>query len=248
MRDYKEIMSEYHNGDKKKAKEDMCSLMHRYVYSLMKEMYIPSNLFEDAYQTGIMAVLANMDNYDPDVAKPTVYFKPFIKYDIMDLVKQEKYRSSKHYYCKLEKVERSMESMEEKKESITIEMIMKHTGLTKKDTKATLEHLSRVKYEVGIEDIIPVIPDAHYSIEETAITHCEVSRMQKEIRNLEIAAQSNLISHYGLYGNKPITIKQIAKNTGQSEYEIKKNIKDSIFLLKMKMESQHQIKTTLLMN
>ena len=235
MKDYKAIMNEYHNGDKKRAKEDMCSLMHRYVYSLMKEIYIPSNLFEDAYQTGIMAVLANMDNYDPEVAKPTVYFKPFIKYGIMDLVKQEKYRSSKHYYRKLEKVERSMESMEEKKESITIETIMERTGLTKKDTKATLEHLSRVKHEVGIEDIIPIIPDDHYSIEETAITHYEVSRMQKEISRLEMTAQSNLISHYGLYGNNPITIKQIACDTGHSEYEVKKGIHDSLFLLKLRM-------------
>ena len=238
-------MNEYHKGNEKKAKEDMCQLLHRYIYSLMKEMYIPGDLFEDAYQEGIIAILENIKNYDPEYTKPTVYFKPFIKYGIMDFVKRNVYKSSKHYYRKLEKVETSIEEIITEQNPVTINTIAAKSGMKEKDVKATLNHLSRIKHTVSAEETIDFSINSEKSTEEIAISRLETKQLYHAINKVDKKSKNNIVRYFGLNGCVPESIVGIAAKEGRTAYEVKKDINDTLFLLKMKME--HQSSTVLLL-
>ena len=94
----------------------------------------------------------------------------------------------------------------------------------------------RIKGETDLEVVAPYIPDDRFNIEETAIKNYEIQQVYREIEKLPTKAQYNICEHYGLSGKNPRSISQIACETNQKEYEVKKGIQDNLFLIKIKME------------
>ena len=87
FKDFTLIMADYHSGDEKKiqqAKDDACENLKGFIiYMIMRNFWTYCrNNFYDLLQCGYIGILKGLEVYNPEKAKPTTFFKTYIKSEI----------------------------------------------------------------------------------------------------------------------------------------------------------------------
>lgn len=98
--DRKAIMDKYHSGNPRlinEAKEEMIDALEDYIYHMIHRRFAAHlNMIEDLSQSGKMAIIMHMGDYNPQY-KLTTFFSFHIQNEMQELVNRENGES--HYYA-----------------------------------------------------------------------------------------------------------------------------------------------------
>ena len=146
---YIKIMEDYNSGDefkKKKAIDDMINNLSMYVYSVIAK-YFPSYIKykEDLYQEGCLAILKNLEKYDPNIAMPSTFFFIYIKDQINTFIVKNVNNTSRYCGNNMNKIKNAIKYYEMKNQNFSNEDIAEQTGLSIKQVVCTMNIMNNTE-------------------------------------------------------------------------------------------------------
>ena len=153
---YIKIMEDYNSGDefkKKKAIEDMIKNLSMYVYSVIAK-YFPSYIKykDDLYQEGCLAILKNLDKYNPEIAMPSTFFFIYIKEQINTYIINNVNNTSRYYGHNIIKIKKAIKHFETNNQDYTNADIAQYTGLSIETviyTMNAIKNETEIKYDTN---------------------------------------------------------------------------------------------------
>ncbi len=151
-----------------------------YIYYVIKKHY-PSFIKEasDMYQNGVIGLINAMKRYHPEKGAFFSYSTPFIKKELSSYVRFVAAESSEYFAAVHNSVERAKTKLETEGKPLSVELIMKETGLSNKIVKREMKvDRTKVSYdsltECGtnmslsdnfiVEDMLSCLPDIRKKI------------------------------------------------------------------------------------
>lgn len=170
-----EIMALYQT-DAGTAKEKMIEKYSTYIYHVIKTAFPTyAGSRQELYQHGVIGILRAMQGYNPGKSAFLTYCTPYIKNEMSRHVRFLSNESSEYYAAVHNQVERAKTKIEGEGVPVTVETVMKETGMSKKIVKREL-NIDRTKVSFDavpersenmklnenyvVDDILSVIPEA----------------------------------------------------------------------------------------
>lgn len=124
------IMDIYHSdGLRKLGAELAIDHMDKYIHKFIYETYPTyQSMYDDLYHQGVLAILENLEAYDPAITKPTYYFSVRMK-DLMNKLLNNINGTTKHYTEKNKIVQAAISEFELAGKHYSINDLMVKTGL-----------------------------------------------------------------------------------------------------------------------
>ena len=221
------IMDKYHSGDQRLQEEaiaDMVAALDDYVYFMIHRRFAGYiSMIEDLAQSGRMAIIEHMGNYNPQF-KLTTYFSFHIQNALQELVNKENGES--HYYAESKNIiVKTIRQLGMDFDNIDEQVLAMHLNMTTGRLHSILDKtLYKKKVELIEED--GETSSEYYDSPETAFMRSE---LQKEFRNcidsLDEVEQIVLCMHFGFYhpqfndGEKTFKLSEIQKTLTDAGYE-----------------------------
>lgn len=197
----KTIMDMYHSGDPMKRDQaiaDMVTALDNYVYHMIHKRFAGYiNMIEDLSQSGRMAIIEHMGDYNPQY-KLTTFFSFHIQNALQDLVNRENGES--HYYAESKNIiVKTIRSLGMDFDNIDEQVLAMHLNMTTGRLHSILEKTLRKKKVELIEEDGDTSSE-YYDSPEVAFMKAETRRdFRKCIDMLDETEQIVLCMHFGFY-------------------------------------------------
>jgi RNA polymerase sigma factor (sigma-70 family) len=197
----KAIIDKYHSGNqrlKDEAIADMVSALDDYVYYMIHRRFAGyMNMIEDLAQSGRMAIIEHMGDYNPEF-KLTTFFSFHIQNALQELVNKENGES--HYYAESKNIiVKTIRSLGMDFDNIDEQVLAMHLNMTTSRLHSILEKTLRKKKVELIEEDGETSSE-YFDSPETAFMRSE---RQQEFRQcldaLDDTEQIVLCMHFGFY-------------------------------------------------
>ena len=195
------IMEKYHSGDpykREQAKAEMLDALDDYIYFMIHKRFAGyRGIIEDLAQSGRMAILEYMGNYNPEF-KLTTFFSFHIQNALQDVVNKENGES--HYYAESKNIiVKTMRSLGMDFDNIDEQVLAMHLNMTTGRLHSILEKtINKKKVELIEEDADT--SNEYYDSPETALMKNEMKKeYRKCIQMLDEEEQIVLCMHFGFY-------------------------------------------------
>jgi RNA polymerase sigma factor (sigma-70 family) len=201
LEDRQAIMAKYHSGSQRLRDEaiaDMVAALDDYVYYLIHRRFAGyMSMIEDLAQSGRMAIIEHMGDYDPKY-KLTTFFSFHIQNALQELVNKENGES--HYYAESKNIiVKTIRNIGMDFDNIDEQVLAMHLNMTTGRLHSILEKTIRKKKVELIEEDGETSND-YYDSPESAFMKTE---MQQEFRAcidaLDETEQIVLCMHFGFY-------------------------------------------------
>ena len=208
----------------------MCERLLPEIQYIARKCHVPASMWEDAISEGKMAVIENMEKYDPNKSTPETFFRVYITHNIYYYMQKNFYHSNSYYTKKIQLLKTLKEECLTKNVSFS--------SLTKKyhikDASTTLSHIERVKQHhfQPENDEVP----SQNSVEEEAIFQMNKELLYDCLDKIGERAKGILTLKYGLYNTKPKPVAFIAKKYDIPYHQVFTEIEKSIVLLRHLMK------------
>ena len=199
--DRKAIMDKYHSGNQYKRDEaiaEMVDALDDYVYYMIHRRFAGyMNMIEDLAQSGRMAIIEYMGNYNPEY-KLTTYFSFHIQNALQELVNKENGES--HYYAESKNIiVKTMRRLGMDFENIDEQTLAMHLNMTTGRLHSILEKTIRKKKVELIEEDGETSSE-YFDGPETAFIKSEMQRdFRRCIDALDETEQIVLCMHFGFH-------------------------------------------------
>lgn len=228
LEDRQLIMEKYHSGDQRKKEEaiaDMLAALDDYVYYMIHRRFAGyRSMIEDLAQSGRMAILEHMADYNPQY-KLTTFFSFHIQNALQELVNKENGES--HYYAESKNIiTKTMRNLGMDFDNIDEQVLAMHLNMTTGRLHSILEKTIRKKKVELIEEDGETSSE-YFDSPEAAYMKSE---MQKEFREciatLDEEEQIVLCMHFGFYypkfneDEKTHKLTEIQAAFNQAGYEV----------------------------
>lgn len=137
-----DIMNRYHNSETQAdAVMDMINMLNSYIWECVG-MYKGVDDPEDLYNECVIAIIEDMENFNPAVASPVKYFKNFSIQRALNKKKEQKLNLSNHYAQVAKKIE-NLEKIygQEKVDQMSNEKISETINVSPKTVQATRQQM-----------------------------------------------------------------------------------------------------------
>ena len=221
------LCEQLHSQDETESQEARDALFNEiapFIGHIINKKY-PSFLshYEELFQEGALAVMENIDKYDPEKGAMTTFFAPRIRDRISLIINSNINKTNKYYSKKIRLVKEAQAYFEAKGITPTVNDIHIRTNLSMKSVAETIEHIRRVDMSYSSE-VEPVALE-----EKPAKDTPEKILLEKERTNILSAAllclpeyeQEAIKYRYGFYDGKTYKIADIAKLMNISENKVK---------------------------
>ena len=231
FKDFKLIMDDYHSGDPariQQAKDDACENLKGFIiYMIMRNFWTYcKNNFHDLLQSGYIGILKGLEVYNPEKAKPTTFFKTYIKSEISRYITEFLNHSTVHYASALNKINRAIRYFEANNIEYNDITLAEYTGIALTSVREALAS-KEAAISVNFQDELENESGASYQVgttitnPETAIEISERERTVKAaLENLSEIEKTILLCHYGFDG-KRMSMREIAENLGITTQQVK---------------------------
>ena len=199
--DRQAIMDKYHSGNQRlrdEAVEEMLYAMEDYVYYMIHKRFAGyMNMFEDLSQSGKMAIIEHMGDYNPQY-KLTTFFSFHIQNALQELVNKENGES--HYYAESKNIiVKTIRNLGMDFDNIDEQVLAMHLNMTTSRLHSILEKTLRKKKVELIEEDGETSTD-YFDSPETAFMKAEMRQEFREcIDALDETEQIVLCMHFGFY-------------------------------------------------
>ena len=197
----KEMVDNYHSGNqalRDKAIADMVNALEDYVYFMIHKRFAGYlGMIEDLSQSGKMAIIEHMGDYNPEY-KLTTFFSFHIQNALQDLVNKENGES--HYYAESKNIiVKTIRKLGMDFDNIDEQVLAMNLNMTTGRLHSILEKtLHKKKVELIEEDVHT--SSEYYDSPETAFMKTELQREYREcIEMLDEEEQIVLCMHFGFY-------------------------------------------------
>ena len=197
----KSIVDKYHSGSQRlqdEAIEEMVAALDDYVYYMIHRRFAGyMNMIEDLAQSGRMAIIEHMGDYNPEF-KLTTFFSFHIQNALQELVNKENGES--HYYAESKNIiVKTMRTLGMDFDNIDEQVLAMHLNMTTSRLHSILEKTIRKKKVELIEEDGETSSE-YFDSPETAFIKSE--RQQEFIKCLNIlddTEQIVLCMHFGFF-------------------------------------------------
>lgn len=202
--DRKEIMDKFHSGKqylRDEAVAEMIAAMDDYVYFMIHRRFAGYlNMIEDLAQSGRMAIIEHMGDYNPQY-KLTTFFSFHIQNALQELVNRENGES--HYYAESKNIiVKTMRSLGMDFENIDEQVLAMHLNMTTGRLHSILDKTIRKKKVELIEEDGETSGD-YYDSPELAFVKAETQKEFREcLASLDLTERIVLCMHFGFYHPK----------------------------------------------
>ena len=203
--DRKAIMDKYHSGDpflKDEAVQEMLAALDKYIYYLMNKRFAGymNSMKEDMEQSGKMAIIEYMGNYNPEY-KLTTYFSFHIQNALQELVNKENGES--HYYAESKNIiVKTMRQLGMDFENIDEQVLAMNLNMTVGRLRSILE---KTVYKKKVE-LIEEDGDTSIGFSDSPEATFMRQEMQREFREciklLDEVEQIVICMHFGFPHDK----------------------------------------------
>ena len=227
LEDRQAIMSKYHSGDDKLVAEaiaEMLAALDDYIYYMIHRRFAGyMSMIEDLAQSGRMAILEHMGDYDPQY-KLTTFFSFHIQNALQELVNKENGES--HYYAESKNIiVKTIRSLGMDFDNIDEQVLAMHLNMTPGRLHSILEKtLYKKKVELIEED--GETSSEYFDSPETAFIKSELHQeFRKCIEALDETEQIVLCMHFGFYhpefndGERTYKLSEIQKALTDAGYD-----------------------------
>ena len=199
---------------------------------------------DDYISEAYIAIYKCLEKYDSTLGAFATYATVAIRQEILYFMRNEQ-NMIKLGTTKLDEIKRldkAMNTMEEQGVEMSRENMREYSGITSDKTLSTIIQAKKVKncmsldapsnedQECSLMDIIPTVNNT----EDEILNKEEIYLLEKSIQSLSEDERFLIIKTYGLFGNKTLSAKEIAKELNISEKTIsyrKKIIKNKLYAL-----------------
>jgi RNA polymerase sigma factor (sigma-70 family) len=228
LEDRKAIMEKYHSDDpykKEQAVAEMLAALDDYIYFMIHRRFAGyRGIIEDLAQSGRMAILEHMGDYNPEY-KLTTFFSFHIQNALQDIVNRENGES--HYYAESKNIiVKTMRQLGMDFDNIDEQVLAMHLNMTTGRLHSILEKTINKKKVELIEEDANTSSD-YYDGPETAMMKAELKREYRECINLlDEEEQIVLCMHFGFYypyfneDERTYKLNEIQKKLDAAGYEI----------------------------
>lgn len=238
---YIKIMEDYNSGDKlkkKKATDDMIQILSMFVYSIITK-YFPSYVKykDDMYQEGCLAILKNLEKYDPNIAMPSTFFFVHIKEQINTFIINNVNNISRYYGHNMIKIKKVIKHFEIKNQDYTNEDIAKQTGLSVEQVvyiMNLIKNVINVTYDNN-EDLDNLLVGESETLEKSILDNEESKVILKILYTLDEDERFIVMHRMGFMG-KCFSYEDIADMLNISVDKVRKKFKYAITKIKNRTE------------
>ena len=141
---FDKVLKDYHSKEPKRimqAKEDAITFLNGLSYSIAKNHffeYIPEHISE-LMQEGTIGILKGLKKYNLELGAPSTFFYWYIKHEMQEYVNKNILKTSEYYSVIIKKVKAAINRICKKKETYTVDDIIKDTKLSKKTVQNALK-------------------------------------------------------------------------------------------------------------
>lgn len=215
FKDFHIIMADYHSGDPvriQRAKDDACENLKQFIAYILSKNYTTycAKDFEDMLQCGYIGVLKGLETYDPDKAKPTTYFKTFIKCEVSKYVTEYKNHTTVHYASVLNRITKAANYFEsvgipynnvKLAEFCNISLVSVNEALAYKEKSVTANYQDALLNKADVDN--PIVGDPHrYNPEDEYMHNEQTDMIQLALKQcLDKQEQFVVMARFGFLGN-----------------------------------------------
>lgn len=234
------IMELFWQGKKERAFLLMCRLVEQEVIGVINQFGLPKHMREDARQEGFLAVLEEMERYDPKRKGAVTYFRPYIMHGIAEYARNNTYGCSKYYIKQLKKIEKMEKEALLKKKILTIEDIKRCSGQKYKNCIMALEQKERMKNSISFDD--PEFNSKYleegYPVEDLVFHKMDMEVMYDAVLKLDSRSREILYKFYGFYDGIPYTYVELALEYRVSQTAMRREMEKIMAILRFFMEME----------
>lgn len=201
LEDRIEIMEKYHSDNpykKEQAIAEMLAALDDYIYYLIHRRFAGyKGIIEDLAQSGRMAILEHMGDYNPEF-KLTTFFSFHIQNALQDVVNKENGES--HYYAESKNlIVKQMRLLGMDFDNYDEQILAMNLGMTVGRLRSILDKTINKKNVELIEEDSDTANE-YYDSPETALMKTEMQREYRAcIEELDEEEQIVLCMHFGFY-------------------------------------------------
>lgn len=246
------MISKYElDGGKVEGRGKYCARLEGYVWSEILSRFVTFYpYYEDLFQAAMLSILEQEENYDPLKGELTTFFHPYIMHGICAWINTNITFSTQHYSVMEKKINDFLRSIRKDITEVPTSLIVRKTGISSK----TVEHI-RVMKQMRRAARIDMVAETDFA--EGSLTpyyyttpedyYLEVEEKEEILKRIDLLQQgmyngctlSNdqvriLREYYGIEGNMPKKMSEIARGMGVTPYFIRKEM--SIAYKKLRWE------------
>jgi RNA polymerase sigma factor (sigma-70 family) len=222
------IMDKYHSGNQRQRDEavaEMVAALEDYIYYMIHKRFAGYiSMIDDLAQSGRMAVIEHMGDYDPKY-KFTTFFSFHIQNALQELVNKENGES--HYYAESKNIiVKTIRSLGMDFDNIDEQVLAMHLNMTTGRLHSILEKTLRKKKVELIEEDGETSSE-YFDSPETAYVKSEMQREFREcIDALDETEQIVLCMHFGFHhpifndDERTYKLSEIQKTLNDAGYDV----------------------------
>lgn len=137
---FKVIMQMYHEGETSKAAELAIAELENFIHATIRKYFSSyTKDYEDLYQSGIVGILTDLPNYDPEKGAPTTYFHFPIVHHISRYVNKYQKKTTSYYASTIGALTKAIDKFKKEGKDYTITDLCIETGLSYETIKTSME-------------------------------------------------------------------------------------------------------------
>ena len=194
--------------------------------------------YDDLFQEGSVAVLEDLNNYDPERGALTTFFAPRIRNRISNAVTEKVNKTNRYYAKKMKAVKEALQYFESQGLTPSVSDIQIRTGLSMKSVSETLDFIKRVdmSYTSETEPIVPRESTSDDTPEKALLESEKKEVLYDALATLPEKERVIICYRFGLNEEEAHSIAKTAEYTGITEQEVTKLIRHAINFLKKNRE------------
>ena len=236
--DYSGLMIRYHKGDKKekmKIAEQLIDKLDLFIYEVMKSEFTDyvAKYKDDLYQEGVIGILKNIQQFNPDNGKLTTFFYVHIKHAMIEFISNVVHKTTTHYNSRIIAIKKAIEQLKKNNKDVTDISIAIESNMSEKTVIKILDIMNNLNScsldEDSYEDVN--ISKEYSNPEQIIMQKEEKQAIHKAIAKLNKLEQDILDMKFG-FTKEPLTYKEISEKLNITKYEVKKALQHALAVIK----------------
>lgn len=228
------IMDAYHSGDKSKrqwAVDQMYQEIQGFIGHMIKKYFgaFASEHYHDLYNEGIIAVMENMENFDPCKGTLTTYFTYPVMHAMSGYVNSLTNKSTPYYSGIMNRIRQCLAYYEKIERNPSITDIALYTGLSIKKVEEGMKRINaanEVHYSSEAE-LDSILSEQSRNPEEIILENEQLAALDKALLRLDDLDRWMVQLRFGFVG-KPLSFAAIAQETGLPINQVNSRISRSL--------------------
>lgn len=240
---YIELCNRMHNGEDEatrlEARDALVEEILPFVGYVIREKYGSFiKDYDELFQEGALAIMEDIENYDPEKGALTTFFMPRIRNRISSTITERVNKTNRYYAKKMKIVKEALQYFEAKGLTPSTYDIHSRTGLSMKSVSDTLDFIKRVDMSYSAEEEPVVIIEQPHNVTPEGMLLEKERRgvLEDALSCLPVREREVIEYRFGFTTLKQNSITNTAKHFSIQEQEVTKLIRHGLNLLKENKE------------